>query len=279
MAEQDLRAQRPAERPIVELRDVDKTFGFGRQAYHALDKCSLDMWKGEFVCLLGPSGCGKSTLLNIVAGFERPTSGVAYFEGVPITGPSPRRVVCFQDAMQAIFPWSTVQKNISYALSVRGVPREQRAEIVARCLAITGLADHGEKYPTELSGGMRQRLQISRALAVDPETLLMDEPFGALDAMTRTQMQQELLRVWAATNKSILFITHDIDESLLLADRICVMNKGPSSKIIESIEVDQPRPRELYNRELSEIGRHIQDLLGRHEEQNAGKLATEGSIR
>lgn len=279
MAEQDSRSQQPATRPIVELRDVDKTFGIGRQTYKALDKCSLDIRKGEFVCLLGPSGCGKSTLLSIVAGFERPTSGIAYFEGAPITGPSPRRVVCFQDAMQAIFPWATVQKNISYALSVRRVPREQRAEIVSRCLEITGLADHGEKYPTELSGGMRQRLQISRALAVDPETLLMDEPFGALDAMTRTQMQQELLRVWAATNKSILFITHDIDESLLLADRICVMNKGPASRIIESIKIKRDRPRELYDRELSEIGRHIKDLLGRHDEQNTGKITSEGLVR
>lgn len=251
--------------PIVELQDVNKTFGTGRQAYRALDRCSLTIEKGEFVCLLGPSGCGKSTLLNIVAGFERPTSGTVQFEGMPIVGPSPRRVVCFQDSMQAIFPWKTVRNNINYALSVRRVARGERAEIIERCLASTGLSNHADKYPTELSGGMRQRLQISRALAVNPETLLMDEPFGALDAMTRTQMQNELLRVWEATSKSILFITHDIDESLLLADRICVMNKGPDSRIIESIKLTRSRPRELYDRELSEIGHHIKDLLGQHD--------------
>jgi NitT/TauT family transport system ATP-binding protein len=252
----------------VELKDVGKTFGSGRQAYRALDGCSLDIGKGEFVCLLGPSGCGKSTLLNIVAGFERPTSGTVLFEGTPIVGPSPRRVVCFQDSMQAIFPWKTVHNNINYALSIRGTPRGERAEIIERCLESTGLSSHADKYPTELSGGMRQRLQISRALAVDPETLLMDEPFGALDAMTRTQMQNELLRVWEATNKSILFITHDIDESLLLADRICVMNKGPNSRIIESIVLDRKRPRELYDRNLSEIGHRIKVLLGQHDAES-----------
>jgi len=250
--------------PIVELQDVNKTFGSGRQAYRALEGCSLTIEKGEFVCLLGPSGCGKSTLLNIVAGFERPTSGTVLFEGTPIVGPSPRRVVCFQDSMQAIFPWKTVRNNINYALSIRGTPRRERADIIKGCLASTGLSNHAEKYPTELSGGMRQRLQISRALAVNPETLLMDEPFGALDAMTRTQMQNELLRVWEKTNKSILFITHDIDESLLLADRICVMNKGPDSRIIESIKLDRQRPRELYDPKLSEIGHHIKVLLGQH---------------
>jgi NitT/TauT family transport system ATP-binding protein len=247
---------------IVEIRDVSKTFGTGRQTYSALSDCSLSIKQGEFVCLLGPSGCGKSTLLNIVAGFEAPTTGTAHFAGAPINGPSPRRVVVFQDSMQAIFPWKTVRNNINYALGIRDVPREKRPEIIERCLQITGLANHADKYPTELSGGMRQRLQISRALAVDPETLLMDEPFGALDAMTRTQMQNELLRVWSTTDKSILFITHDIEESLLLADRICVMNKGPDSRIIESIEIKQPRPRELYDQELSEIGNHIKTLLG-----------------
>lgn len=255
----------------MELRDIEKTFGAGRQVYQALDKCSLDIHQGEFVCLLGPSGCGKSTLLNIVAGFEMPTSGEAWFGGDPITGPSPRRMVCFQDSMQAVFPWKTVENNILYALSIRKVPRDERADIVARCLEITGLAEHGKKYPTELSGGMRQRLQISRALAVDPETLLMDEPFGALDAMTRSQMQQELLRVWAATSKSILFITHDIEESLLLADRICVMSKGPASRIIETIAIRQPRPRELYDQELSDIGHHIRELLGQSKESRPGR--------
>ncbi|CAM5205658.1 NitT/TauT family transport system ATP-binding protein OS=Castellaniella defragrans OX=75697 GN=HNR28_000909 PE=4 SV=1 [Castellaniella defragrans] len=257
--------------PIVELLGVNKSFGSGRQAYVALDNCSLTIVEGEFVCLLGPSGCGKSTLLNIVAGFDKPTSGVVQFKGVPVVGPSPRRVVCFQDSMQAIFPWKTVRNNINYALSVRGVARGARAEIIERCMEITGLSNHADKYPTELSGGMRQRLQISRALAVDPETLLMDEPFGALDAMTRTQMQDELLNVWAATNKSILFITHDIDESLLLADRICVMNKGPGSRIIESIEIPQGRPRELHDLKLSEIGHHIKDLLGQHHKQAGGR--------
>lgn len=270
--EQNRRPRQHHDRPILEVRDVGKSFGRSRQAYSVLDGCSLDIQWGEFVCLLGPSGCGKSTLLSIVAGFEKPTSGTAYFDGAPITGPSYRRVVCFQDAMQAVLPWATVEKNIGYALSVRRVPREARADITSRCLEITGLAEHRDKYPTELSGGMRQRLQISRALAVDPETLLMDEPFGALDAMTRSQMQQELLRMWAETNKSILFITHDIEESLLLADRICVMNEGPGSRIIESFSITQHRPRELHDPELGKVGRRIRAILGRHDEQGANKV-------
>lgn len=254
--------------PLLDVQNVEMVFGSGKHAYKVLEDCSLQVGRGEFVCLLGPSGCGKSTLMNIVAGFERPTAGVALFEGQPIEGPSPRRVVCFQDAMQAILPWETCRNNLNFALSVRRVPRHEREAIISRCLEITGLAAHGDKYPTELSGGMRQRLQISRALAVNPETMLMDEPFGALDAMTRTQMQQELLRVWAETQKSILFITHDIDESLILADRICVMNVGPSSRVIESITIDQPRPREIYDSKLSSLGRKIKALLGRSDDSH-----------
>jgi NitT/TauT family transport system ATP-binding protein len=251
---------------ILDIADVSKAFTASSSERDVLDGCYLQVTNGEFVCLLGPSGCGKSTLLNIVAGFEKPTTGTITFDRKPVLGPSPRRVMCFQDAMQALLPWATVRKNIDFALSVRAVNRSARDSIISDALGVTGLAEHATKYPTELSGGMRQRVQIARALAVDPETLLMDEPFGALDAMTRTQMQGELLRVWNNTNKSILFVTHDIDEALLLADRICVMNEGPNSRIIDDIEITEPRPRNLHeNHQLGELHNRIERLLDRRE--------------
>lgn len=230
---------------VIELRDVEKVFGGAKSRYIALQDCSLKVHRGEFLCLLGPSGCGKSTLLNLIAGFERPDGGEVDFDGEPLIGPSSKRVMCFQDSMQALLPWMTVARNIRFALSVRHVPRAEWNERIGECLDIVGLSASADRYPTELSGGMRQRLQIARALAANPDVLLMDEPFGALDAMTRSQMQLELLRVWKKTSKTVVFITHDIEEALLLGDRICIMNKGPGSRIVAEYPVESPRPRKL----------------------------------
>jgi NitT/TauT family transport system ATP-binding protein len=243
---------------LIEIRDVEKAFGPAKSRYVALQDCSLRVRRGEFVCLLGPSGCGKSTLLNLIAGFERPGLGRITFDGEPLTGPSFRRVMCFQDSMQALLPWTTVAGNIRFALSVRNVARAEWGARVDECLDIVGLAAFAERYPTELSGGMRQRLQIARALAANPDVLLMDEPFGALDAMTRTQIQVELLRVWERTGKTVVFITHDIDEAILLGDRVCIMNKGPGSRIVAEFTVASRRPRQLADdRALADLAAQI----------------------
>ncbi|MDB5989653.1 MAG: transporter related protein [Herbaspirillum sp.] len=242
---------------VIELDEIGKTFGTGRSTYAALARCSLRVVRGEFLCLLGPSGCGKSTLLNLLAGFEAPTSGAISFDGMPLVGHSSRRVMCFQDSMQALLPWATVADNIRFVLKLRGVPRSERDARIAECLDIVGLAAYAERYPTELSGGMRQRVQIGRSLAADPDVLLMDEPFGALDAMTRAQMQLELLRVWEKTKKTIVFITHDIDEALLLGDRICVMNRGPGSHIVREFSVKSERPRRMQDPGVAEIADQI----------------------
>jgi NitT/TauT family transport system ATP-binding protein len=261
-----------AEDVVIELNDVEKVFGGLNSRYVALQGCSLKVNRGEFVCLLGPSGCGKSTLLNLVAGFERPTRGEIIFDGEPLVGASSKRVMCFQDSMQALLPWTTVAGNISFALSVRHVPRAEWKARIDECLDIVGLSASVDRYPTELSGGMRQRLQIARALAANPEVLLMDEPFGALDAMTRTQMQLELLRVWERTSKTVVFITHDIEEALLLGDRICIMNKGPRSRIVAEYPVEGPRPRRLLeDRRIAELAGRIRATFATFETVDDGR--------
>lgn len=256
---------------VIEMRGVDKVFGGRKSRYLALQDCSLKVRRGEFLCLLGPSGCGKSTLLNLIAGFERPDGGEITTDGEPLAGPSYKRVMCFQDSMQALLPWTTVAGNIRFALSVRHVPRSEWKSRIDECLGIVGLSAFADRYPTELSGGMRQRLQIARALTANPDVLLMDEPFGALDAMTRSQMQLELLRVWEKTSKTIVFITHDIEEALLLGDRVCIMNKGPGSRIVAEFHVDSARPRQLLDdRGIAEIARRIRATFTAFETSGAG---------
>jgi NitT/TauT family transport system ATP-binding protein len=243
---------------VIELKGVEKTFGTARARYVALEGCSLQVVRGEFLCLLGPSGCGKSTLLNLLAGFEAPSGGTITFDGKPLIGPSSKRVMCFQDSMQALLPWATVAANIRFALKLRGTPRAEWDARVAEYLEAVGLTAYADRYPTELSGGMRQRVQIARLLAANPDVLLMDEPFGALDAMTRSQMQAELLRVWKKTSKTIVFITHDIEEAILLGDRICIMNKGPGSHIVGEFIVESERPRQLLeDHAIAEIASQI----------------------
>ncbi|MBV8520119.1 MAG: ABC transporter ATP-binding protein [Acidobacteria bacterium] len=205
-----------------------------------LDDINLSVNAGEFVCILGPSGCGKSTLLNIVGGFVTPTEGRVTIDGEPVTGPDPRRIFVFQE--RGVFPWLTVEENIGFGL-FRQKDDEKRARI-ARYVQLVGLQGFERSYPRELSGGMKQRLEVARALAVDPDVLYLDEPFGALDSITRLQMRRELLRIWQAERKTILFVTHDIEESVQLADRVVVLSARPG-RVRRVVDVNLAHPRDL----------------------------------
>jgi NitT/TauT family transport system ATP-binding protein len=233
-------AARQAE--VFTIRNLSKVFG-DEQPYVALDGIDLTIRSGEFLCLLGASGCGKSTLLNLLAGFEKPTAGELFYRGREIRGPSKERVVFFQDANAALLPWQTVQQNVEFGLRLQGLLYSERHRRAEECLELVGLVEHRHKVPSEISGGMRQRLQIARALAVEPDVFLMDEPFGALDAITRRRMHGALLDIWQRTRRTIVFVTHDILEALVLADRIAVMSAGPGSHIahLAAIELDRPR--------------------------------------
>ena len=205
-----------------------------------LNDISLEVRAGEFVCLLGPSGCGKSTLLNAMAGFLSPTSGAIRVDGEVVRKPDPRRIFVFQE--RGVFPWLTVEGNIGFGLS--GVSRLEREARIAHYVKMVGLQGFEKTYPHELSGGMKQRLEVARALAVNPDMLFLDEPFGALDSITRLIMRGELLRIWEAERKTIIFVTHDIDEAVQLADRVVVMSARPAH-IQQIVEVDIPHPRDI----------------------------------
>ncbi len=205
-----------------------------------LEDINLSVRQGEFICILGPSGCGKSTLLNIVGGFAQPTEGEVAIDGELVTGPDPRRIFVFQE--RGVFPWLTVEQNVGFGL-FRMNEREKR-ERIAYYVQMVGLAGFEKAYPRELSGGMKQRLEVARALAVDPDVLYLDEPFGALDSITRLQMRRELLRIWQAEKKTILFVTHDIEESVQLADRVVVMSTRPG-RVRRIVDIDIPHPRDL----------------------------------
>lgn len=227
--------------------------------YLALRSINLSISAGEFLCLLGPSGCGKSTILRMIAGFLSPTSGEILRHGKPVEGPGIDRGVVFQgDA--AIFNWLTVEENISFGPRMQGIPEAEYRDVVSDNIRMVGLAGFEQYQPNQLSGGMRQRLQIARVLANDPEILLMDEPFGALDAQTREIMQQELSRIWSSRRKTVLFITHDIDEALILADRIAIMTAGPAATIKSFLDVTLPRPREM-NEEMLRLRREIKATI------------------
>jgi NitT/TauT family transport system ATP-binding protein len=208
----------------------------------AIERFSLDIEEREFVSILGPSGCGKSTFLKIVDGLINATAGELRVDGRRINAPGRDRAMVFQDA--SLFPWYTVQRNVSYGLECQGVPAKEARERAQPLIELVGLKGFEHHYPYELSGGMQQRVNLARALTVDPDLLLMDEPFAALDAQTREVMQSELLRIWNQTNKTVLFITHQIDESVFLSDRVIVMSARPG-RLIADIEVDIPRPRKL----------------------------------
>ncbi len=226
----------PAIVPKVRIEHVSMQFS----AMRAIVDISLEVRDGEFVCILGPSGCGKSTLLNIVGGFLKATSGSVFIDDEKVTAPDPRRIFVFQE--RGVFPWLTVEGNIGFGLF--RLSKEERAARIRHYIQLVGLEGFESSYPSQLSGGMKQRLEVARALAVNPDVLYLDEPFGALDSITRLQMRRELLRIWNKERKTILFVTHDIEESVQLADRIVVMSARPGS-IQRIVDVDIPHPRDL----------------------------------
>ncbi len=226
----------------ISIKDVSMIFPGKRagEEIRVLENVRAEVGQGEFVCLVGPSGCGKSTLLNIVAGFLLPTAGDVLVEGNPVEGPDRRRIFVFQE--NGVFPWLNVRENIAFGLRAQG--KEEREQIVARYTEMVGLNGFENAYPRELSGGMRQRVEIARALAANPDIIYMDEPFGALDFITRMKMRADLVRIWQSEKKTILFVTHDIEEAVQLADRVLIMSKRPGT-IQQIVEIDLPRPRDL----------------------------------
>jgi NitT/TauT family transport system ATP-binding protein len=224
----------------------------------ALVDINLRIEEGEFVCLLGPSGCGKSTLLKIIAGLIPATSGRITINGKPVSGPGPERAVVFQD--YALFPWMTVRDNVEFGLEARKLPLAERREVSRRLLKVVGLSDFAERFPHQLSGGMKQRVSIARALAVDPSLLLMDEPFGALDAQTRQLLQDELLRIWREYRKTVVFVTHSIEEAIYLSDRIVVMTARPG-RVKQIVKVPEARPRDMASVDMNQRQREVRAVL------------------
>jgi NitT/TauT family transport system ATP-binding protein len=222
----------------VVIADVSVTFGRGSRRHAAVERTSLEVKPGEFVCLLGPSGCGKSTLLNCVAGYVQPSEGTVKVDGVAVERPGPDRGMVFQQ--YSLFPWMTVQQNVRFGPRVTGASSPDG--VASTFLELVGLSHFANRYPGELSGGMQQRVGIARALANYPSVLLMDEPFGALDAQTRLMMQESLLRIWSEFGITVLFVTHDVDEALFLADRVLVMSASPG-RIVADLSVPLARPR------------------------------------
>jgi NitT/TauT family transport system ATP-binding protein len=228
---------------MLKVERVSKVFRARGAETVVLDGIDLSIRRGEFVCLLGASGCGKTTLLNILAGFEPISGGSITLGQRPLRAGGRDGVMLFQDAGSALFPWLTVEENVRFGLTLKGLRGAERDAVGTKYLGMVGLDRDRAKFPVELSGGMQQRLQIARALAVEPAMLLMDEPFAALDALTRRRMQVELLRIWQSTGTTVVFVTHDIAESITLADRIAIMTVGPRSRIKETVEIGLARPR------------------------------------
>jgi bicarbonate transport system ATP-binding protein len=229
--------------PLLRFEQLGKVYATPRGPYPVLENINLEVNQGEFVCVIGHSGCGKSTLLNMVSGFATPTSGQVLLEGKPITKPGPDRMVVFQG--YALLPWLTAYENVHLAIdSVNPkLPENEKREIALEHLAMVGLSEAANKKITQISGGMKQRVAIARALSIRPEVLILDEPFGALDAITKEELQEELLKIWNTQKCTVLMITHDIDEALFLADRLVMMTNGPAAGIGEVLTIDFPRPR------------------------------------
>lgn len=227
---------------FIEIKDASKTFEQNGQTFTALQGVNLSIERGEFICLLGPSGCGKSTLLNAIAGFSPVTSGSIKIDGKEVTEPSTKYVTIFQN--YGLLPWRTAEKNVELGLEPRGISKEERKKIAEKYLDLVGLVDFKDSYPRQLSGGMQQRVAIARALAVDPEIIYMDEPFGALDAITRMKLQEDIRNISREENKTIIFVTHDIEEAIYLADRIVIMTPNPGKvKTVVNVKLRSDRDR------------------------------------
>jgi NitT/TauT family transport system ATP-binding protein len=244
--------------PILRAESLDKQFATNGGEIDALRAVNLSIGRGEFICLIGPSGCGKSTLLRMFGGFEMPSTGRVLMNGEPIAGPGPDRGMVFQD--YGLFPWLTVRRNVGFGPAARGLPRAQVDALADRFVSMIGLDRFADAYPHQLSGGMKQRVAIARVLANDAAVILMDEPFGALDAMTREHLQTELLSLWTATGLTVLFVTHAIEEAILLADRIIVMSPRPG-RITADVPISLPRPRDVVSAPFNELRGHVSGLL------------------
>ena len=248
-------------RQFLKISDVTKTFQMGADQVQALRSVNLSIDKGEFVCLIGASGCGKSTLLRIIAGFEQTSSGQVSLYEHAITGPGSDRGMVFQD--YALFPWMTVRENISFGPRQKGLAKKYIDEITGEYLNMVGLEKFAGRFPHQLSGGMKQRVAIARVLANECELLLMDEPFGALDALTRESLQQELLEIWARTKVTVIFVTHSVEEAVLLSDRVVVMTAGPG-RVEADIAIELARPREVSAIDFNQVRRDITQRLTSH---------------
>jgi ABC-type nitrate/sulfonate/bicarbonate transport system ATPase subunit len=236
---------------------VSMVFTRDGKSLPVLEDIHLDVRKGEFLCIVGPSGCGKSTLLNLMGGFLSPSSGTIRIDGEVVRGPDPRRIFVFQE--RGVFPWLTVEGNIGFGLFK--LPREEHERRIAHYIQMVGLKGFEQAYPTELSGGMKQRLEVARALAVNPDVLFLDEPFGALDSITRLTMRSELLRIWEAERNTIIFVTHDIDEAVQLADRVAVMSNRPG-RIQQIVDIDIAHPRDINSARYLELRAGIYKQIG-----------------
>lgn len=239
-----LKTARSDRKPFLEIKDVSKVYPTKNGPFTVLEGVNLNVYESEFICVIGHSGCGKSTLLNMVSGFNFPSDGQVLLEGQPITKPGPDRMVVFQN--YALLPWRTAFENVYIAVNAvyPNKPQAEKTAIVREHLAMVGLTEAADKKPPQLSGGMRQRVSIARALAIRPKVMILDEPFGALDAITKEELQEELLKIWSDNQCTVLMITHDIDEALFLADRLVMMTNGPHAKIGEVLEIPFSRPRD-----------------------------------
>ncbi len=241
----------------IQIQHLRKVYDTAERRVHALEDVNLDIANGEFICLVGLSGCGKTTLLNILSGFVEITSGAVWMDGKPLTGEYDRGVV-FQE--YALFPWYTALQNVEYGLKIRKVPSAQREKIAREFLQLVRLGEFADMYPHNLSGGMRQRVAVARALAFDPQVLLMDEPFGALDAQTREELQELTVDVWQKTKKTVVYVTHNLSEAVYMGDRIVVLIANPG-RIREVVTVNLPRPRDALSPEFIAIQRHVNELV------------------
>ncbi|MGC8658330.1 MAG: ABC transporter ATP-binding protein [Desulfomonilaceae bacterium] len=244
--------------PELVIENIHKVFRSSEGEVFALERINLSINRGEFVAILGPSGCGKTTLLNTIAGFSPPSSGKVFVNGTEVTSPGPDRGMVFQE--YGLFPWMSVEKNISFGLEIKKLKKSEIKNRVDALLEKLQLVDFRQRFPKDLSGGMKQRVAIARVLALDSPIMLMDEPFGALDALTRRTMQDELLRIWLEFRKTIIFVTHGIQESIYLADRVVVMTYRPGS-IKEIVPVSLPRPRDENSSQFVEIQKHLSNLV------------------